>query len=84
MFENLINTDGIFLLSKETQRIIQGGGTCIIYLTDSQGSETMYTMTISPSLQPAERESGVANDYCANFIINEGNSKCGYDCAHGD
>jgi hypothetical protein len=79
MLQNILNLEGVSVLSKKQQGSINGGTQkCII--THADGSSYMLVLTsISADDSSA---SGVANDVCVNNIASGETSGCHYDCGY--
>ncbi|WP_164510856.1 hypothetical protein [Nonlabens xiamenensis] len=78
MFQDLMSTEGVTVLSKQRQTSVNGGGKCRVTYTSGG---TTFTQEISTGLIQGPNDSIVANTHCVQ-AIEAGWDRCQYDCAY--
>ena len=86
MFQDLMNMEGVAVLSKKQQSSIQGGGGCSYKLTDSFGRVKTGRIQFGVEIEGANN-SIAANSWCVDTLTGDNSSigdnswtQCQYDC----
>ena len=78
MFQDLMNMEGVAVLSKQQQSAVKGGQKCI--LTYEDASQDVIEFSNFEDSDPDA--SGAANSACVGEITSGDHSRCSYDCEH--
>jgi hypothetical protein len=79
MFQDLMNMEGVAVLSKKQQISIQGGGQCNLTVFDSNGNSEVWLHFTSA--EDEQGQTNFAHQECAGHL-NGGSSRCFYDCSY--
>jgi hypothetical protein len=80
MLQDLMNMEGVAVLSKQQQSAIQGGGYCKYTVFTDGESEVWYGFGLNESIAD---QTVAAHNGCADFL-NGGADRCFYDCSADD
>lgn len=83
MLQDLMNMEGVAVLSKQQQIAIQGSGSCRFTYIGSGGTREVETVNVTLGLSNSISDVGPAQGRCADAIAS-GWSRCFYNCAYDD
>jgi len=81
MLKNILNLEGVAVLSKKQQQNIKGGDQCNLTIIRPNGDRETGWYVPGLSSNPQEQESA-AQGVCGNFLSSGYASRCFYDCQH--